>query len=197
MIETLNGMFETVNYKQSTTLKLYDNVQYEDVQYRASYGKTFVPTVSDFKEFDYWYLNDENTPYDFNTVITKSFNLHAKEKDATYDDLSLLVPKEIEELLISYKSRNNSGIKMKRIILEKLYQFLLSDIDKYKSYNSSLFSSIKTVITKMGVSQEIDKKYQNLTNYKLRKYYDNCYQMILYLIKTEEVLKAKEELKNF
>ncbi len=86
---------------------------------------------------------------------------------------------------------------MKRIILEKLYQFLLSDIDKYKSYNSSLFSSIKTVITKMGVSQEIDKKYQNLTNYKLRKYYDNCYQMILYLIKTEEVLKAKEELKNF
>ena len=118
------------------------------------------------------------------------------EQDATYDDLSLLVPKEIEELLISYKSRNNSGIKMKRIILEKLYQFLLSDIDKYKSYNSSLFSSIKTVITKMGVSQEIDKKYQNLTNYKLRKYYDNCYQMILYLIKTEEVLKAKEELKN-
>ena len=118
------------------------------------------------------------------------------EQDATYDDLSLLVPKEIEELLISYKSRNNSGIKMKRIILEKLYQYLLSDIDKYKSYNSSLFSSIKTVITKMGVSQDIDKKYQNLTNYKLRKYYDNCYQMILYLIKTEEVLKAKEELKN-
>ncbi|MBO6128534.1 MAG: helix-turn-helix domain-containing protein [Pseudobutyrivibrio sp.] len=30
MIETLNGMFETVNYKQSTTLKLYDNVQYEN-----------------------------------------------------------------------------------------------------------------------------------------------------------------------
>lgn len=30
MIETLDGMFETVNYKQSTTLKLYDNVQYED-----------------------------------------------------------------------------------------------------------------------------------------------------------------------
>ena len=30
MIETLDGIFETVNYKQSTTLKLYDNVQYED-----------------------------------------------------------------------------------------------------------------------------------------------------------------------
>ncbi len=30
MIETLDGIFETVNYKQSTTLKLYDNVQYEN-----------------------------------------------------------------------------------------------------------------------------------------------------------------------
>lgn len=30
MIETLNGIFETVNYKQSTSLKLYDNDEYED-----------------------------------------------------------------------------------------------------------------------------------------------------------------------
>lgn len=30
MIETLDGMFETVHYKQSTTLKLYDNKEYED-----------------------------------------------------------------------------------------------------------------------------------------------------------------------
>lgn len=30
MIETLDGIFETVNFKQSTGLKLYDNVQYED-----------------------------------------------------------------------------------------------------------------------------------------------------------------------
>ncbi|MBQ6462456.1 MAG: helix-turn-helix transcriptional regulator [Pseudobutyrivibrio sp.] len=30
MIETLDGIFETVNYKKSTSLKLYDNIQYED-----------------------------------------------------------------------------------------------------------------------------------------------------------------------
>lgn len=30
MIETLDGIFETVHYKQSTTLKLYDNREYED-----------------------------------------------------------------------------------------------------------------------------------------------------------------------
>lgn len=30
MIETLNGIYETVNYKQSTSLKLYNNDEYED-----------------------------------------------------------------------------------------------------------------------------------------------------------------------
>ncbi len=30
MIETLDGIFETVHYKKSTTLKLYDNREYED-----------------------------------------------------------------------------------------------------------------------------------------------------------------------
>ncbi|MBQ1681086.1 MAG: hypothetical protein II067_02605 [Agathobacter sp.] len=30
MIESLDGIFETVNYKKSTTLKLYDNTEYED-----------------------------------------------------------------------------------------------------------------------------------------------------------------------
>ena len=30
MIESLDGIFETVNYRQSTSIKLYDNTQYED-----------------------------------------------------------------------------------------------------------------------------------------------------------------------
>ena len=30
MIESLNGIFETLNYKQSTSIKLYDNDEYED-----------------------------------------------------------------------------------------------------------------------------------------------------------------------
>lgn len=30
MIESLNGIFETINYKQRTSIKLYDNDEYED-----------------------------------------------------------------------------------------------------------------------------------------------------------------------
>ena len=141
-----------------------------------------------------------NIPVILETYNYEAYSLDDRiiliEKDTSYEELLSLVPDDIGELLLSYKSKNNNGIKMKRIILDKLYNYLLKDIDKYKGYNSTLFSSIKTIITKMGVSGEIDKKYQNLTNYKLRKYYDNCYQMIIYLIKTEDILKIKEEIKN-
>ena len=48
----------------------------------------------------------------------------------------------------------------------------------------------------MGVIGNIDKKYQSLTNYKLRKYYDECYSLICYLIQMENINKYKEEIKN-
>ena len=48
----------------------------------------------------------------------------------------------------------------------------------------------------MGVSKDIDKKYTDLSNYKLKKYYDNAFYMITYLINTEEVFKYRDEIKK-
>ena len=117
------------------------------------------------------------------------------ERDLDYEDLMDLLPEDIYELLLSYKNINNNGIKIKRMILYKIYEYLLRDSEKYKGYNSSLFSSIKTVVTKMGIVGDIDKKYSTLSNYKLRKYYDNCFSMMTHLIRTENILKYKEEIK--
>ena len=73
---------------------------------------------------------------------------------------------------------------------------MLKDINKYKTINTSIFNTIKTIITKMGVVGDIDKKYSNLTNYKLRKYYDYSFKMICYLINSEYVYKIRDEIKN-
>ena len=73
------------------------------------------------------------------------------KKDIEYSDLFNIVPDEIHELLLSYKSINNNGIKSKRIILNKIYLFMSNDIDKYKNYNSTLFNSINLIVNKMGV----------------------------------------------
>ena len=116
------------------------------------------------------------------------------KKDIQYEDLFELVPDDINELILSYNSLNNTGIKMKRIILNKLYNYLLLDIDTYKNYSNSLVSSIKFVVLKLGVIGDVDSKYKSLTNYKLKKYYDECFNMIEYLIQTKLIMKYKDEL---
>lgn len=141
-----------------------------------------------------------NIPLILDKLNYQAYDLDDKvmifKKDIDYEDLFNIVPDDINELILSYSNVNNNGIKTKRIILNKLYNYLLVDYEKYKSYNSSIFSSIKLVINKMGVIGDIDKKYQNLSNYKLRKYYDYCFNMITYLLRTETINKYKEELKN-
>ena len=129
-----------------------------------------------------------------------SYNIDDKiiitKKDIVYDELKDLVPSDIYELILSYTNINNNGIKMKKIILNKLFDYLNMDSDKYKSYNNSVFNSVKLIINKMGVAKEIDKKYSNLSNYKLRKYYDNAFYMITYLINTEDIIKYRDEIKK-
>ena len=118
------------------------------------------------------------------------------KKDIIYTDLLDTLSDDILELILSYNNVKNNGIKTKRLIINKLYDYLLKDINKYKTINTSIFNTIKTIITKMGVVGDIDKKYSNLTNYKLRKYYDYSFKMICYLINSEYVYKIRDEIKN-
>ena len=118
------------------------------------------------------------------------------EKELEYDDLLSFLPDDLMELLFSYKNINHQGIKMKRMILYKIYQYMLQDVEKYKSYHSSLFTVVKMVVTKMGIMGDMDKKYAHLSNYKLRKYYDDCFSMMVYLMHTEVILKYKDEIKT-
>ena len=118
------------------------------------------------------------------------------KKNIDYDLLDRIVPNDLYELLLSYNDINNNGIKIKRVILNKIYDYINKDYDKYKSYNSTVLTSIKFVINKLGVVGDIDNKYKNISLYKLRKYYDNCFSMMIYLIRTEKVLEYKDSIKK-
>ena len=135
----------------------------------------------------------ENMGYQPITIDDKVYLL---KQNLIYDDLLEIVPNDLYDLITSYNLIENNGIKTKRLILNKIYNIMAQETEKYKSYNNSIFSSIKTVITKMGVIGDIDKKYANLTNYKLRKYYDYCHELMVYLIKTESINKYKNEIKD-
>ena len=159
--------------------KIHDNVRFTNEGYSILFHN--IPVLLERYGYEAYDIDDK-------VLVFK--------KSIEYDDLLDIVPSDLTELLLSYNHSKNNGIRMKRIILQKLYEYLIKDIEKYKSYNSTIYQCIKTVIAKMGVIGNIDKKYQSLTNYKLRKYYDECYSLICYLIQMENINKYKEEIKN-
>ena len=121
--------------------------------------------------------------------------IYVYKKDIEYEDLLETLPDNINELILTYNSINNNGIKMKRLILEKIYYYLEKH-EEYKKLNTTIYNTIKLVITKMGVIGEIDKKYQNLSNYKLKKYYNYSFDLIIYLMKTKSINKYREEIRS-
>ena len=199
LYEYLNSIGVNINNKKITEdnfinfLEFILNIQLliESIKYYYDNTKYTVPCKS---------ILYHNIPLILESLGYQAYNLEDRVLIApigiNYDDLGDILPNDIYELLISYKSINNNGIKMKRIILNKIYNYMLLDIDKYKSYNSTMFSSIKLVCTKMGVITDIDNKYKDLSNYKLRKYYDNCFNIMTYLIRTETILKYRDEIRD-
>ncbi|MBR4693234.1 MAG: DUF2551 domain-containing protein [Bacilli bacterium] len=131
----------------------------------------------------------DNLGYSIYDIDDKIYILN---KDIEYDNLMELVPNDLYPLIMSYNLPSNKGIKMKRIILNKIYNIIN---DKYKVYNPSVYSSIKTIITKMGIIGDIDKKYKSLSTYKLKKYYDYCLEMIIYLVKSKAIYEFRDEVK--
>ena len=165
-------VFESIKY-------LKDNTIFNSTSYSILFHN--IPIILDKYGYQAYDLDDRVLIY---------------KKDFSYEELYNLVPNSIYESMLYYNNINNNGIKMKRLILNKIYNYMIKDIDLYKSFNSTIFNSIKLVITKMGIIGDIDKKYKNLSNYKLRKYYDNCFKMMCYLIETKNIYKYRDEIRS-
>ncbi len=165
-------VFENIKYYK-------DNVVFGDKCYSVLFHN--IPVILDRYGLQAYDLDDKVLIY---------------KKDIVFDDLFGLVDDDIYELLLSYNNINNNGIKMKRIILNKIYDYMNKDIELYKSFNSTIFTSIKNVITKMGVIGDIDKKYEKLSYYKLCKYYDYAFKMMCYLIDSKNIYKYRDEVRE-
>ena len=118
------------------------------------------------------------------------------KKNLDFNNLEEILPDDIYELLLSYNNINNNGVKTKRLILNKIYQYINNNYDKYKNYNSTVLTSVKFIVNKLGIDGEIDKKYKDMSLYRLKKYYDYSFTMMLYLIRSEIVLKYRDKVRN-
>ena len=65
-----------------------------------------------------------------------------------------------------------------------------------KPFKEAIQNGAEAIMVGHILAKDIDKKYSDLSNYKLRKYYDNCFCMMSYLIRTENIIKARDEIRN-
>lgn len=163
MIESLNGIFETINYKQSTSIKLYDNDEYED--YPAHWHtnpEIIMPTENIYTVECY---NQIITLREGDIVLICPgciHTLYAPEKGRRIifqaDINPLRFMKEIETLvtiispLIVITPEDFPSIydKVKSLLLEIKNEYLSS----YTSFSEvSIYSKILEIITLIGRSR--------------------------------------------
>ena len=132
---SLDGFINLIDFILNIQILIESNKYYNDNTTYSVPAKSIIfhniPLILDKLNYQAYDLDDK-------VMIFK--------KDIDYEDLFNIVPDDINELILSYSNLNNNGIKTKRIILNKLYNYLLVDYEKFKSYYSSIFSSIKLVI---------------------------------------------------
>lgn len=163
MIESLNGIFETINYKQSTSIKLYDNDKYED--YPAHWHTTpeiIMPTENIY------------TIECYNQIITLRegdiilicpgciHTLYAPEKGRRIifqaDINPLRFMKEIETLLTIMSPLIVITPEDFPMIYDRVRALLLEIRDEYLSSSSSfsevsIYSKVLEIVTLIGRSR--------------------------------------------
>lgn len=162
MIESLNGIFETINYKQSTSIKLYDNDEYED--YPAHWHTTpeiIMPTENIYTVECY---NQIITLREGDIILICPGCLHtlyAPEKGRRIifqaDINPLRFMKEIETLVTIISPLIVITPEDFPSIYEKVKSLLLEIKDEYLSSSSfsevSIYSKTLEIITLIGRSR--------------------------------------------
>jgi len=147
-----------------------------------------------------FYTIEQNVP-----IILEKMNYTIKEeidrvliikRDSDVDSILDIVSEDIVTLLLSYNDIRNNRIEVKKQILKSLDLYIEKDKRKYKSYDSSLYDSIQTIVNEMGVNHPMHEKYKNMSEIELCCWYDKCFKMMIHLIRTEDIISMKNERKQ-
>lgn len=138
-------------------------------------------------------------------LIIEKMNYQIKEerdkfrlvkRDSDIDSVLEIVPQSCAALLLDYNDIRNNNIEAKKRILKNIDLYVEKYKSKYKSYDSGLYDSIQTIVNEMGVNHPIKEKYKDLKDYELCIWYDKCFKMMIHLIRTEDIIKMKDERKK-
>ncbi len=162
MIESLNGIFETINYKQSTSIKLYDNYEYEDYPAHWHTNPEIIMPTENIYTVEYY--NQIITLREGDIVLICPgciHTLYAPEKGRRIifqaDINPLRFMKEIETLVTIISPLIVITPEDFPSIYDKVKSLLLEIKDEYLSSSSfsevSIYSKTLEIITLIGRSR--------------------------------------------
>ncbi|WP_033151565.1 AraC family transcriptional regulator [Pseudobutyrivibrio ruminis] len=154
MIETLDGIFETVHYKQSTTLKLYDNREYED------YPKHWHPAIEIVMPVENGY-----------TMLFSNSEVYLREKD-----ICIICPGCVHAIKAPETGRRiifQPNTTYLRFLRE--FEVLISFMSPYAIITPEEYPSIHEQLVKMLI--EIKEEYMAGTSFSELSIYSKILEM--------------------
>lgn len=141
---------------------------------------------------------DHNIPIILEKMNYKTYNSGDKvlitKRDADVDSILENVPKNVADLLLEYNDIRNNNFEAKKSILKDLDLFIESSKRKYKSYNSSTYDTIQTIVNKMGINHPItEKPYTSFSPNQLIEWFDKCFKLMIHLIRCEQINEINSE----
>ncbi len=155
MIETLDGIFETVHYKQSTTLKLYDNREYED------YPKHWHPAIEIIMPVENGY-----------TMQFSNSEVYLREKD-----ICIICPGCVHAIKAPETGRRiifQPNTTYLRFLRE--FEVLISFMSPYAIITPEEYPSIHEQLVKMLI--EIKEEYMAGTSFSELSIYSRLLEML-------------------
>lgn len=155
MIETLDGIFETVHYKQSTTLKLYDNREYED------YPKHWHPAIEIIMPVENGY-----------TMQFSNSEVYLREKD-----ICIICPGCVHAIKAPETGRRiifQPNTTYLRFLRE--FEVLISFMSPYAIITPEEYPSIHEQLVKMLI--EIKEEYMAGTSFSELSIYSKVLEML-------------------
>jgi AraC-like DNA-binding protein len=155
MIETLDGIFETVHYKQSTTLKLYDNREYED------YPKHWHPAIEIIMPVENGY-----------TMLFSNSEVYLREKD-----ICIICPGCVHAIKAPETGRRiifQPNTTYLRFLRE--FEVLISFMSPYAIITPEEYPSIHEQLVNMLV--EIKEEYMAGTSFSELSIYSRLLEML-------------------
>lgn len=114
------------------------------------------------------------------------------------DTIIRYTPDSLADSILAYGDfRIEKDLKAKQAILKDIDLYIEKDKVKLRSYNKGLYERIQQIVNKLGINHNIESPYDSLSKDDLIVKYDECFTMMVHLLRFDAIKQIENKNKNF